>query len=320
MTRPRNRKPRGWLFYATFTTVAWGIWGAFIEIPEHAGFPATLGYAVWALTMIPCAAVALRNTHSRVDSDGRALLLGGAIGFLGAGGQLLLFQALRSGPAYLVFPIISLYPLVTIVLSVTLLRERAEGRPLAGIVLALPAIVLLSYVEPTSGGTTGYGWLLLAVTVLFMWGAQAFVLKKAQDDMSAEGIFFYMALTAVLLVPVALLMTDFSAPINWGLRGPYLAALVHILNAAGALSLVYAMRYGKAIIVVPMTALAPVITIVLSLLIYRELPSMYHTIGMLCAVLAIYLFATESPGADAEHPPVEVESSTRPVDTRNAGL
>jgi drug/metabolite transporter (DMT)-like permease len=312
MTRLHNHQSRSWLFYATFTTVAWGIWGAFIEIPEHAGFPATLGYAVWALTMIPCAAAALRNAHQRVESDARALLLGGAIGFLGAGGQLLLFQALRSGPAYLVFPLISLYPLVTIILSVTILRERAEGRHLAGIVLALPAIVLLSYVEPTSGSATGFGWLLLAVAVLFMWGAQAFVLKKAHDDMSAEGIFFYMALTAVLLVPVALLMTDFGAPINWGLRGPYLAALVHILNAAGALSLVYAMRRGKAIIVAPMTALAPVITIVLSLLIYRELPSTYHTIGMLCAVVAIYLFATEPEAADAQPQGVEVESSTRP--------
>ena len=36
-----------------------GVWGAFIEIPEEAGFPATLGYSVWALTMIPCAIVAL---------------------------------------------------------------------------------------------------------------------------------------------------------------------------------------------------------------------------------------------------------------------
>src|SRR5256885_12305187 len=29
-----------WLFYAIITTVFWGIWGAFIEIPEKAGFPA----------------------------------------------------------------------------------------------------------------------------------------------------------------------------------------------------------------------------------------------------------------------------------------
>jgi len=39
---------------------------------------------------------------------------------------LLLFQALRFGPAYLVFPIISLYPVVTVLLAYTFLKERAR--------------------------------------------------------------------------------------------------------------------------------------------------------------------------------------------------
>ena len=41
-------KTKTWLFFALTTTVFWGIWGAFIEIPEKAGFPATLGYSIWA--------------------------------------------------------------------------------------------------------------------------------------------------------------------------------------------------------------------------------------------------------------------------------
>ena len=48
-----------WLVYAVITTLFWGVWGAFIEAPEKRGFPATLGYVVWSLTMIPCAVVAL---------------------------------------------------------------------------------------------------------------------------------------------------------------------------------------------------------------------------------------------------------------------
>ncbi len=48
-----------WFFYAVVTMLFWGVWGAFIERPEKNGFPATLGYAVWALTMVPCAVVAL---------------------------------------------------------------------------------------------------------------------------------------------------------------------------------------------------------------------------------------------------------------------
>ena len=116
-------------------------------------------------------------------------------------------------------------------------------------------------------------------------------MKWSNDVMSAESIFFYMAATAVALIPVALLMTDFHARINWGPRGPLLAALVQSLNSVGALCLVYALRYGKAINVVPMTALAPVLTIALSLILYRHVPGSETIAGMVCAAVAIFLLA-----------------------------
>ena len=86
-------------------------------------------------------------------------------------------------------------------------------------------------------------------------------------------------------------MTDFSRPINWGFRGPWLAAVIQVLNAMGALTLVYALRYGKAIIVVPMTALAPMLTVIISLALYRVVPEHAVVAGMVLAAVAIYLMA-----------------------------
>lgn len=282
---------RKWLFYALITTVFWGVWGAFIEIPEKAGFPATLGFSVWALTMIPCALYAMWKIGWKLEHDWRSVFLGSIIGFFGAGGQLLLFHALKDGPAYIVFPLISLYPVLTILLSLVFLRERASKRHWAGIVLALIAIYFLSYQEPESGSIRGYLWLILAILVFVLWGAQAYVMKFSNEVMKAESIFFYMMLTAVLLIPVALLMTDFSQPINWGFKGPWLAALIHVLNSIGALTLVYALRYGKAIIVTPMTGLAPVITVILSLVLYAVVPGSFLTIGLVFAFIAIFLLS-----------------------------
>lgn len=105
-------KSRSWFAYAFITTVFWGVWGALIEIPEKAGFPATLGYCVWALTMIIPAFFALRNNGWKLDKDRKAIVSGLIIGFLGSVGQILLFHVLMIGPAYLVFPIISLSPLL----------------------------------------------------------------------------------------------------------------------------------------------------------------------------------------------------------------
>jgi drug/metabolite transporter (DMT)-like permease len=284
-------KDRLWLVFAVTTTVSWGIWGAFIEVPEKAGFPATLGYSVWALTMVPCAIVGLKIAKWTIEYDPRSIALGSAVGFLGAGGQLVLFEALRLGPAYLVFPIISLYPVVTIILSVSLLKERAGRRAWIGIGCAVVAMLLLSYQPPNYALVKGYWWLLLAIVVFLAWGVQAWVMKFSNRTMKAESIFFYMMATGLALIPVAVWMTDLARPINWGFKGPWLAALIQVLNSIGALCLVYAVRYGKAIIVVPMTALAPVLTIVISLAFWGVVPHPVIITGMVFAAAAIYLMA-----------------------------
>jgi uncharacterized membrane protein len=282
-----------WFFYAVVTMLFWGVWGAFIERPEKNGFPATLGYAVWALTMIPCAVVALAVIGWVPEHDLRSVVLGSVAGLLGAAGQLVLFDALRRGPAYLVFPVISLSPVVSVLLSVVLLGETASPRAWTGIVLALVAMPLLSYQPPGhSNPIKGRLWFVLALVVFLAWGIQAYVLRFANATMRSESIFFYMMLTGLLLVPVAVWMTDFGRPINWGLGGPWLAAPIQLLNSIGALTMVYAFRHGKVIIVSPMiNALAPVITIVLSLLLYRVIPHRVVMVGMALAAVAFYLMS-----------------------------
>ncbi|MBN2410202.1 DMT family transporter [candidate division KSB1 bacterium] len=289
-------KNRNWLYYAITTTALWGVWGAFIELPEKAGFPATLGYSAWALTMIPVSFIALKLVSWKLDKDRRSVLLGISAGLMGCGGQLILFQCLRMGPAYIVFPIISLYPVLTVVLSVFILKEVACKRAWIGIILALFAILMLAYQPPTQSPVQGYLWLVLAMIVFVMWGIQAFIMKFAGDvekegSMKAESFAFYTMLCSVLLVPVALLMTDFSLPINWGFKGVYSAVLIQSLNAIGYLFFAYSIRYGKAIIVVPMMALAPVVTVILSLVIYSVIPHPVIIVGMFFAFVAIYLLA-----------------------------
>ena len=282
-----------WFVYAVVTMLFWGVWGAFIERPEKNGFPATLGYVVWALTMVPCALVALAVIAWTPEADLRSVLLGSAAGLLGAAGQLVLFDALRRGPAYLVFPVVSLSPVVSVFLSLVLLGETASPRAWAGIVLALLAMPLLSY-QPRDlkSPVKGRLWFVLALLVFLAWGIQAYVLRFANATMRSESIFLYMTLTGLALVPVALYMTDFTKAINWGPSGPWLAAPIQLLNSIGALTMVYAFRHGKVIIVSPMiNALAPVITIVLSLVLYRVVPQRVVVAGMALAAVAFYLMA-----------------------------
>jgi drug/metabolite transporter (DMT)-like permease len=283
---------RHWLGYALLTTAAWGVWGAFTGYPSEHGFPDTLTYVVWALTMLLPAAWALKKIGWRLKSDARSIALGMAIGLLGAGGQLILFHAVTIGPTYLIFPIVSLSPAVTIVLSFLLLGERTGKLGMAGILLALISLPLFDY-SPETGTQFGL-WFFLSVAIMVAWGLQAYYIKLANATMDAESIFVYMTLSGLLLVPGAWLLTDFSKPVYLGLSGPYLAAGIQLLNAVGALLLVYAFRYGKAIVVSPLiNAGAPLLTTAISLALAGEMPGPYKLAAAAFALIGAVLLSLQ---------------------------
>ncbi len=244
--------------------------------------------------MIIPGVVVLKIHNWKVQRDKKSVIYGLLIGFLGAGGQLLLFQALKVGPAYLIFPIISISPVVTISLSFLFLKERTGVLGIIGIVLALVALPLF---DVSGGGESGgfeVIWFAMAILVLVAWGLQAYFMKLANKHTDGGSIFFYMTITALILIPIPLLMTDFSADINWGMSGLWATAGVQVLNSIGALCLVFAYRYGKAIVVSPLAnAGAPLMTAVISLLILGVMPSTTKIIGISMVVIAALLIALQ---------------------------
>jgi uncharacterized membrane protein len=303
------KKP--WLIYALITTGFWGVWGAFAEFPTRHGFPETLVYVVWALTMIPPALYAMQRVGWRVLRDPKSILLGSLIGLTGAGGQMLLFHAVHTGPTYLIFPIIALSPVITIALSMLLLKERVTKVGALGVVLALLALPLFNYspggeadaVSTGASGLQGFSWFVYALIILLAWGVQAYFMKLANGTMDAENIFLYMTLTALLLIPVALWMTDFAVPIEYGWQGPGLAAITQILNAVGALTLVYAFRYGRALVVAPLAnAGAPMITAIVSMIVLGVMPNVITVGAIAMAFLAAALLAIEPEEKLVEQP------------------
>ena len=286
-----------WLIYALVTTVFWGVWGAFAEFPTRHGFPETMVYVVWALTMIPPALFAMQRVGWKVQKDARSIYLGSVIGFTGAGGQMLLFHAVHNGPTYLIFPIIALSPVITIALSMAFLKERVTKIGAIGVALALIALPLFNYSPPgdaAGSGAHGFAWFIYALIILLAWGVQAYFMKLANGTMDAENIFLYMTLTGLVLIPIALWMTDFSQPIFYGWQGPGLAAATQILNAVGCLTLVYAFRYGKAIVVAPLAnAGAPLITAIISMIVLSVRPNSITVTGIILAFIAAALLAIE---------------------------
>lgn len=289
----RAVSPKRWLLFALLTVGLWGVWGAFAGISAQRGFPETLVYCVWAVTMVVPAMVVMQREKWRLDRDPVSVLFGLLIGLTGAGGQMLLFYAVTTGPAYLIFPIISLSPLVTILMSLLFLKERTSRLGALGVVLALAALPLFDFTPQGFSFANGATWFPLALGIMLCWGVQAYFMKLANTRMSAESIFFYMTFSGLLLIPVAIAMTDFSQSVNWGWDGPWLAALIQMLNAIGALFLVYAFRHGKAIVVAPLTnAGGPLVTAVISLLVAGVMPGGFRVLALVLAFAAAALLAT----------------------------
>ena len=285
-------KNKLWLLFILITVVTWGIWGAFSGYQISHGIPDTVVYIAWALSMLPCALVALIINKGKLTFSWRGIGLGAIVGLLGAGGQLVLFKALTLGPSYIIYPFISMSPVVVITLASIFLKERANKWQMAGIVVALAAILLLSLETGNEGSpVTGWLWIVLAVLVLLAWGIQGFFMKFANESMDAESLFVYMALFAVVLVPVAYFMTPDAATFfaQEGAMTPFWSSFgIQILNSIGAFTLVYAYRYGKAVVVSPMEGLAPMVTVLLSLVILHVIPNPLQIAGLVCAAFAMY--------------------------------
>jgi bacterial/archaeal transporter family protein len=134
----------GWLIYALLALLLWGLWGAFSKIastllPSWAIFLVQLlvylvvGGFIWGLQRTP-----VIWTLSGLAAAVAAGLCGGVALFF-------FLKALSSGPAVVVVPLTSLYPLITVALGVTFLQESLTVRHLAGIILAAAAVWLLSH-------------------------------------------------------------------------------------------------------------------------------------------------------------------------------
>lgn len=283
-----------WLFFALAVTIMWGLWGALTAMLLKDDISSTIIYAIWAFTMIIPCLVALKLVGWKLETDKRSVVLGCTIGLLGSGGQMLLFHAVDTGPAYLIFPIVSLSPLITIVLSYLLLKERTGKLGTAGIVLALVTLPLFEYSEGDSASMQGLVWFALALAIMAAWGLQAYFMKLSNNHMSAESIFFYMTITALMLIPVAYFMTDKQLLNSFDFSEVPSIAAVQILNSIGALCLVYAFRYGKAMVVSPLTnAGAPLISSVLSIILLGIIPGDLKILGIALAVIAAILLAIE---------------------------
>jgi len=136
-----------WLVFSVLAALCWGLWGFLSKLASDA-MPSTTNQVVQTLGLVPVGVLVLFAREARERTNlGRGVGWGVLTGLLGGLGNVALYEAMRpslGGKASIIVPLTAMYPLITVVGAVILLRERLNGVQRAGIVLALASMYLLT--------------------------------------------------------------------------------------------------------------------------------------------------------------------------------
>jgi uncharacterized membrane protein len=132
-----------WLLYALLCIVCWGVWGFLSKLGSDKASPLQM-QALFTIGMIPLAVAALVQGGLKLDTDRVGVTYGILNGVFTGLGLLAYYAALAKGKASIVGPVTGLFPLLTVVLALLLLKERMNRVQIAGMVLALASIFILS--------------------------------------------------------------------------------------------------------------------------------------------------------------------------------
>lgn len=293
-----NRTPIPlWFVWTLLTVFAWGVWAFLnrlladaIASPAHGQLASTIGIvpvlvALYAMPDVPA-------TGSRRMGIWLALA-SGIVSCLGNIANLDLLG--RGAKAAAVIPLTALYPVVTILLAVPILRERVSGLQWLGIATSLLATYLFNVSDETGMLSP---WLVFALGPIVLWGVCGLLQKMATNHISARLTAIWFLLS---FLPVAA-VTQLLDPLPTGISAAtwLLAAAVGLTLALGNLTVLLAFECGgSASIITPMCGLYPLVGIPIAIQMFGEQLRAREWIAIVCALAAIVLLSfpsrTEAP-------------------------
>ena len=133
-------------------------------------------------------------------------------------------------------------------------------------------------------------WLISALLALIIYGFWGFFPKIAVSYISPQSALVYEVAGAMLVGLVTLFFLGFHPETHP--KGVLFAVLTGIAGMVGTLFFFYAAQKGKISVVVSLTAIYPLITVILASVFLREPLTLKQICGLILAIFAILLLAT----------------------------
>jgi bacterial/archaeal transporter family protein len=137
-------------------------------------------------------------------------------------------------------------------------------------------------------------WLVWALATIILWGLWGLLSKvaSASVDVYANQLLYTAGLFPLLVFVAMRVRREPSSDLSSRRIGSAWAFLTGVLGGLGNIAFFAALiKGGKASIVAPVTALFPVVTVLLALLFLRERLGRVQWAGLALAFVAIYLLS-----------------------------
>lgn len=283
-----------WVAWTLLTLLSWGLWAILTKLVGDGVSEAQL-QVISTLGVLPIlAALWFMPEPGPAINWRRGVLLALGSGIVSCIGNVAYYAALGEAKAATVIPLTALYPVVTVILAVPLLKERVNAWQWFGIVVSLSAIYLFNV---PSGSEVEQGltsrWMLLPLSAIVLWGLAALMQKAATNDISArESAIWFLA----AFLPVAGMIQLYD-PLPGGISAStwWLAAALGFALAFGNLTILLAFASGgKASIIAPLAGLYPVVSIPIALLALGDRIGWRESCGIVLALAAVVLLSVQS--------------------------
>jgi transporter family protein len=131
-----------WLTYSLLSLLSWGIFGFLGKVGSDRISTAQM-QIFFTIGVVPLAVVCVVRLHFKIATSKPGVSYSVMMGIFAALGCLAFFGAMKTGKASLVAPVTSLYPALTVLLALIVLKEKLNKVQILGLILAMASIVIL---------------------------------------------------------------------------------------------------------------------------------------------------------------------------------
>lgn len=293
-----------WLTYTLIATAIWSLWGIVSALVSRE-VPPLVTQVISTVGVVPAALLLFLSPEWKKGSNfRRGILFAALTGLTGSAGNLCLLRALSlNGPLSIVLPVSGMFPLVTALLAVILLRERLNRIQSFGLAMALAAIYIVAIKSSGAAASEGLRafrwealstpWMFWTFLALALWGGSAFLQKIATLHCSSELCTIVFALVSI---PMAIAILVFVPGLSFTLPpGTWLLAILFgALIGIGGLVTFAAYRWGKASVVTAIIGLYPALVVLLAVPLLGEKLDTLRIVSVILALTAGAALSSES--------------------------